>query len=244
VGDWGWLCFYGVWRFSEGGGWFVGVSGRAVLIPLGVTRETIEGVLRGLPRPDVIVVVTVPGYEETKRSIVEALRVAALALGARFYLVVVRPGGVEGALELYRVLRGERPGEVYLVGVTGSRYLFPVLSSVLLRYWRDTGARLWLVHGVEGREYVLEPFAGFFAPAMRISSVQKRLLRIVYESEEAPSGKEFIEKYGFTRSVYYVLADLERKGLLVVRRNRIEKTLPGRLFYALLKASGELEAGE
>lgn len=47
-----------------------------------------------------------------------------------------------------------------------------------------------------------------------------------------------MERHGFTRSVYYVLADLERKGLLRVRRGRIEKTFPGKLVFSLLKASG------
>lgn len=99
---------------------------------------------------------------------------------------------------------------------------------------------MFLVHGVEGERYSIAPLPGFFATAMRISSVQKRLLALIYGSEKRISGKELIKEYGFTRSVYYVLADLERKGLVRVRRNRVERTFPGELVYGLLKASGEV----
>jgi len=215
----------------------------AVVVPVGVTGETVESVLRGLPTPDSIFVVTVPGFEDVKRRIIGVLRSAAEALGSRFYEFTVEPGGVDGLVSLYRALLRERPGVVYLVGLTGSRYLFPLLAAVLLQYWRVSGARVLLVHGVEGGGRSLEPLPGFFAPAMRLSAVQRRLLAIVYGSAGRVSGKDLIERYGFTRSVYYVLADLERKGLLVVRRNRIEKTLPGMLVYRLLEASGEAGDG-
>ena len=184
--------------------------------------------------------VTVPGYEEAKKPIIEALRGAASALGASFYLFIVKPGEVTELVRIYEVLVRVRPSEVYLVGVTGTRYLLPPLATVLLKYWRDTRAEVYLVHGVEGEGYSIEPLPGFFATAMRLSSVQKRLLSIIYGSEGMVSGKELMERYGFTRSVYYVLADLERKGLLVVRRNRIEKTFPGKLVYKLLEVSGEV----
>jgi len=218
------------------------VASTCIIVPVGVTRETVEGLLRGLPRPDIIVVVTVPGYEEAKKPIIEALRGAASALGSKFYEFVIEPGEVSGLVGIYRLLVEEKPGEVYLAGVTGTRYLLPVLAAVVLKYWRDSGARVLLVHGVEGEEYSIEPLPGFFAAVMRLSRVQKRLLGIIYGSGETVSGKELIERYGFTRSVYYVLADLERKGLLRVRRGRIEKTLPGELVYRLLEASGEADS--
>ena len=213
----------------------------AVIVPVGVTRETVEGVLRELPKPDIIIAATVPGYEKAKKPIIETLRGTATALGAKFYLFTARPGEVEDLVSIYKVLMDVRPQKVFLVGVTGTRYLLPVLVTVLLKFWRDARAEVYLVHGVEGERYSIEPLPGFFATAMRLSNVQKRLLSIIYESEKLVSGKELMEGYGFTRSVYYVLADLERKGLLRVRRGRIEKTFPGKLVFSLLKASGGVD---
>lgn len=216
---------------------------RAVVIPIGVTKETVEGVLRDLPKPDIMIVVTVPGYDDVKRPIIEALRATALTLGAKFYTVIITPSETKELVDVYRILVSEKPGEVYLIGITGTRYLLPTLTTVLLRYWRSRNARVYLVHGVEGGEYSVEPLPGFYAVAMRISSLQRRLLEIIYGAEEPVSGKELMEKYGFTKSVYHVLADLERKGLLVVRRGRIEKTFPGRLVHELLKAGGGSDEG-
>jgi len=65
--------------------------------------------------------------------------------------------------------------------------------------------------------------------------VQRKILDIIYSSQKPISGKDLIEKHGFTKSVYYVLADLERKGLLSVRRGAIERTFPGEIFYLMLR---------
>jgi len=212
------------------------MAGRAVVVPVGVTGETIEGLLKSVPRPDLIITVSVPGYEEVKGPIIEGLKAAASAMGARFRSFTVKKGDVEVLVDVYKLLLEERPNEVYLIGVTGSRYLLPLLVMVLLKYWRDAKAVVYLLHGVEGEECEAVPLPGFFAPSMRLSNTQIKLLKIIYSLEGPISGKELIQKYGFTRSVYYVLADMERKGLLFVRRNKIEKTLPGRLMYELLRA--------
>ncbi len=210
-----------------------------VVVPVGVTRETVEGALRSIGVVDVVYAVTVPGYEDVKRPILDSLKGLAVLVGARYYEVVVVPGDVSGFVELYELLVGEAPDPVYLVGVTGSRYLLPPLFMVLLWYWRTTGARVLLLHGIEGEAPSPVPLAGFFAPVMRLSRVQGRILELVYGGEEVVSGKDLKEKYGFSHSVYAVLRDLERKGLLVVRRGRIERTLPGELMYRLYVRGGD-----
>lgn len=208
---------------------------KAVVMPIGVTRETVEGVFRQFESIDLIVTVTMTGYEDIKKPIIGMIKGTAKLTGAKHYTVMVDIGSIAPFVKVYNILSSHRPDTVYLVGVTGSRYLLPPLFTVLLKYWRDTGATIYLLHGVEGEEYQLVQLPGFCSVTMRLSEIQKRILRIIYGSEETLSGKELIERKGFTKSVYYVLQDLEKKGLLVVRRGRIEKTFPGKLVHALLE---------
>lgn len=216
--------------------------GDCILVPVGVTRETVTGILKGEDAAGVecILAVTVPGIEEEKQAIMEGLRVIADMLGARFHSHTITPGDARSVARVYEVLAEEDYDRLIIVGVTGSRYLIPVLFMVALKVWRDKGDRVevLLLHGVEGEEYELVPLAGFAAPAFRISSIQYRILDIVYGSDRELSGKDLIEEYGFTRSVYYVLADLERKGLLKVRRGRIIRTFPGEIFYHMYRSRG------
>ena len=210
--------------------------GDCVVIPIGVTGETVAGILGGSNfRIKCIVAVTVPGFREEKESILQGVEMLSQMLGAELRQVTVVPRDASTIRRVYEVLRGMRFSRLVIVGVTGSRYLLPLLISVALKVWRDRGGdvEVLLLHGVEGEDYTLEPLVGFVAPVLRISGVQQRVLSIVYGSREPVSGKDLIEKHGFTRSVYYVLADLERKGLLRVRRGRIEKTLPGEIYYLL-----------
>ena len=216
--------------------------GDCILVPVGVTRETVTGILKGEDAAGVecILAVTVPGIEEEKQAIMEGLRVIADMLGARFHSHTVTPGDARSVARVYEVLTEEDYDRLIIVGVTGSRYLIPVLFMIALRIWRDKGDKVevLLLYGVEGDEYELVPLAGFAAPAFRISSIQYRILDIVYGSGRELSGKDLIEEYGFTRSVYYVLADLERKGLLKVRRGRIMRTFPGEVFYHMYRNRG------
>ena len=216
--------------------------GDCIIVPVGVTRETVTGILKGEDTAGVecILAVTVPGIEEEKQAIMEGLRVIADMLGARFHSHTITPGDARSATRVYEVLAEENYDRLIIVGVTGSRYLFPLLFMAALRVWRDKGDRVevLLLHGVEGEGYELAPLAGFAAPAFRISSIQYRILDIVYGSGRELSGKDLIEEYGFTRSVYYVLADLERKGLLKVRRGRIIRTFPGEVFYHMYRSRG------
>jgi len=209
-----------------------------LIVPVGVTRETIESIVANGVATDVkfIVAVTVPGFEEVKRPILIGLQVSSRMLGSDFRSVTVSPNDPKSVRELYELLSGLQYSRVVLVGVTGSRYLFPILLTVLLKIWKDRKSRveILLLHGVEGERASLVPLVGFVAPALKISKVQKKVLRVVYGQTGAVSGKDLIERFGFRRSVYYVLADLERKGLLRVRRGRIEKTFTGSLYFSLL----------
>ena len=218
------------------------ILGDCIVMPVGVTGETVTGILKreDAARVECILAVTVPGIEEEKQAIMESLRVIADMLGARFHSHTVTPGDARSAARVYEILAREDYDRLIIVGVTGSRYLLPVLFMIGLKIWRDKGGKVevLLLHGIEGEGYDLAPLAGFAAPAFRISSIQYRILDIVYGSGRELSGKNLIEEYGFTRSVYYVLADLERKGLLKVRRGRIIRTFPGEVFYNMYRSWG------
>ena len=207
-----------------------------LILPIGVKREKVERILAAseVQRVQCIITVTIPGYLEEKKPLIEAAKYLAEMIGASYHEVVFEPRSPEGPLKLYKTLLDEKPSKVILAGVTGSRYLYPLLFQVLLMYWRVSGAEILLQHGVEGGDYSLEPLQGFASPAMRLSRVQQEILRLVYSSTEKLSGKTLIEKYGYTKSVYAVLADMERKGLLRVRRESIERTLPGMVLYMML----------
>ena len=208
-----------------------------LIIPVGVRKEKIKRILETSEASQVecIVTVTITGYESSKTPLIEAARYLAELIGARHEHIVIRPGSAEDPVRLFRLLRTVAPERVVLAGMSGSRYLYPILLQVLLMYWRVSGAMILIQHGVEWGEYRLEPLQGFASPAMKLTRTQIDLLRRIYESSVELSGKLLIEKYGYTKSVYAVLADMERKGLLMVRRGRILKTLPGRLLYAMLR---------
>ncbi len=208
-----------------------------ILVPIGVTKETVERILAksDIDMVKCIIAVTVPGFEKIKEPIIRAIGYLADMLGARLHRILIEPEDPKGARLVLDLLLSERPSTVVFVGITGSRYLYPIITMSLLQYWRLTNAKILLQHGIEGEEPKLIPFPGFFAPAMRISGVQKKVLNIVYSINNTLSGKDLMEKYGFTKSVYAVLEDLERKGLLIVRRGRIERTFPGELLYNIIK---------
>lgn len=213
--------------------------GDCVLLPVGVTESTVEYVLSDRLNLAVscVVAVTVPGMEEEKERIMRGIELLANIINARLHRITVAPWNPESGRELYSIVRKESFERLVIVGTTGTRYLQPILLMVALQVWRERKGKceVLLLQGVEGEEARLVPLLGFLAPAMRISKVQRRLLNIIYSSDRPLSGKELIEKHGFTRSVYYVLADLERKGLVIIRRGAIEKTWPGELFYRLIK---------
>lgn len=212
-----------------------------LIIPIGVTRETVERItsIRGLSNPDVILGVSVKGFEDLKKPIVEGLRIYSRLVGAVFEYLVLEPWSPDNARLVYEFLVRHRPDKIILVGVTGSRHILFLMFPALLRYWKKTSAELLVLHGVEGEETRLEPLIGYLSLGIRITRAQERLLKIIYESEETLSGKTLIEKYGYGRSVYKVLASLEKLGLVKIKRNRIEKTFPGRLVYEIMKVGGD-----
>ncbi len=214
-----------------------------VVIPVGVTKETVSGLLSHVAergRVEGLVAVTTPGFEDVKREIIEALRTSAELLNARFESIIVEFDDEEATAKVYRALKSVGSREVYVSLITGSRYLIPILVQALLRYAYDTGAKVYAVHGIEGEGYRVEPLKGFLV--YKLTREQKRLFKIIYgyQSEELRSKEDLINKYGFSRSVYKALRGLEEKGLITRRRNRILKTFPGKLLYNLLREVGEV----
>lgn len=208
-----------------------------LILPVGVSNYDINPILDGSEGFNIkcIITVTVPGLENEKSRILEGIRTLSMALGINVEHVIIKPWNVDSVKALYNSIMKYNPGKIIVSLATGSRYLYPVLTFVLLKVWRESKRRVEIlaVHGIEGESYRIVEYQGYVSPVFRISSVQRKILKIIYESKEPLSGKDLIEKYGFTRTVYYVLADLERKGLLRVKRGIIEKTWPGYLYYEL-----------
>ena len=214
-----------------------------VIMPVGVTKETVSGLFSRIAersRIEYVLVITTPGYENVKRDIIEALRKSAELLDAGFEVITIGFGDVEASARIYRVLRSIGLREVYVSLVTGSRYLIPIMLQALLRYAHDTGAMVYAIHGIEGESYSIEPLTGF--ATYTLVREQRKLFKLIYEhpGEELRTKEDLVERYGFGRSVYKALRGLKEKGLIIHRRNRISKTFPGKLLYNLLVEAGEI----
>jgi hypothetical protein len=213
------------------------------VLPLGVTGETVRGILEniaGKERIESIIIVTTPGYEDVKKSIIEGVKTMSILLGARFNLLVIGFGDEHASEKIYRAMREAGSGKVYVSFVTGSRYLIPILMQAILRYAHDTGAEVYAIHGIEGGEYRIEPLAGYII--YKLNRTQREVFKLIYEhpGEEVRVKEDLIERYGFGRSIYKVLKGLEEKGLVIHRRNKVLKTYPGKLLYNLLREVGEV----
>ncbi|MEB3691267.1 MAG: hypothetical protein G5Z42_01155 [Caldisphaeraceae archaeon] len=211
-----------------------------IILPIGITRGTIESILSDDSKLNIscITTVTVPGMEEEKERIISGVEILARMINAELHKVTVRPWDPESVKTIYNNIKNRKFNRLIVVGITGTRYLQPILLMVALRMWRELHGKseVLLLQGVEGEEARLVPLLGFIAPALRISRIQRRLIEIVYSSSRPISGKDLIKRQGFTKSVYYVLADLEHKGLLKVKRGIIERTWPGELYYRFMKS--------
>lgn len=132
--------------------------------------------------------------------------------------------------EVLDILLNENPSKVYLIGNTVDVKKMLYTITQLLMYWRVTGAPVYVI--IDGKP---EPLPGYFVPAMRFSKNQFRILKIVYGSDVEVSGKTLITEYSMKFSIYKTLRDLKRKGLLDVKRGRLERTAPGRLLVRLIE---------
>jgi len=215
--------------------------GTCLVVPVGIVREAVESAAGREVVKDIssIVAVTVPGFEEEKKQVIAALELLSKLAGAQLHIATIRPGSAEDVAELYRTLRGLECDRVVLVGTTGSRYLFPVLFMVLLQVWKEKRAEVYILHGVEGEELSLENLAGFAAPALKVSSLQRILLRAIYSSPAAElSIQDLMRELRLGRSAYYALQDLNRKGLVEYRWGKIRRTFAGEVFYRVVICGG------
>jgi len=214
--------------------------GTMVILPLGITKEYVTGILRqnNLGRIEAIVSVTTPGFEETKSDIINALKTTSELLGARYQHIVIGLGDAGASAKIYRIIKNIKPSRIVVSLITGSRYLIPILAQAILRYWKETGVETYMIHGIEGEKWELQPFIGFFT--FHLTREQLRLFKIIYEhpNDYMRTKEDLIEKYRYTKTVYKVLDRLDKKGLIRHKRNRIEKTFPGRLLYNLLREAG------
>ena len=207
-----------------------------LILPIGVTGETVQGILNVVGgSPLDIITVTTAGFEEVKKEIIQGVKRACELIGAEHHHVVVDFGDVSAGVKLYKLLKKLRPSSIVVSGITGSRYLLPLIISVVLRYWYETKVKALLIHGVEGGEWNLTPLTGFFVYDLKRE--QREVFMQIYNNSRnvLRTNEDLIKKYGYGKSIYKVLSKLEEKGLIKRRRNKIEKTLPGRLLYLLLR---------
>lgn len=213
--------------------------GICLIIPVGITKETVSSTLSLSSidgRVSCLVAVTVRGLEDVKREILEGLREASHATGFDYFEFWVDERRVEEfAGKLLNVLLEHRPSRVVLSLISGSRYLIPLLYQVLLYYWGLSGVVPFVLHGVEGGSWRLEPLPGFVTISLPRS--QRRVFLQIYShpGDELRTVEDLIERYSYGRSVYKVLNELERKGLISWRKNRILKTTPGRILFKLMR---------
>ncbi len=216
--------------------------GYCLVLPVGVTPSIVQRVVReaaweGL---DCVVAVTVESIMGAKEDVVEVARREAESVGARFHFYPVDPWEPETLGEAYRVMLGHG-GPFMLSGVTGSRMLLPLLSSMLFRLSTVWGRETRIYQGVEGERYGVEPLQGYLYAGLPLPERQEAALRLVY-SGRAGSPQELARLLGVGRSVYKVIGALAEKGLVSRSRGSLEPTLPGRLLYAMLRVE-EGEAG-
>lgn len=210
-----------------------------LILPIGITGETVQGVLKtigdSLAGLVGIITVTTAGFEEVKREIIQGVKHACELIGAKHYHIIVNFREVGVSAKLYKLLKKLRPERIVISGTTGSRYLFPIVVSAVLRYWYETRAEVLLVHGVEGGKWDLVPLVGFFVYDLKRE--QKEVFMQIYGNSRniLRTNEDLIKKYDYGKSIYKVLSKLEEKGLIKHKRNKIEKTLPGRLLYYLLR---------
>ena len=212
-----------------------------LVMPVGVTWETVEGLLRldvaGRIKC-VLALLISKGYEDKKKEIIGRLGELSGMLGATLYLVEVSMDDLSVPSKIYRVLAKERPARIIVSGLTGSRYLLPIVMQALLFYGLKHGVVPLLVHGVEGNGWRLVPMPGYTYVDLKRS--QRKMFQLIYSSEEEEFRTNmFMKQHHLGRSAYKVLRKLREKGLIETRRNRIRKTIPGKMLYLLLKEAGE-----
>ncbi len=213
-----------------------------LIVPVGVTLETVMEFVEDprISEVSCIIGVTVEGFLDVKEKIFNQLVELAEELGARPYKIVLKllnPGDVSRLMD---ILLRESPRVVMVSLISGSRYLYPVVVQTVLYYVMNYGAKGYMLVGVEGGESELVPLTGFFV--YRLERKQKTLFKQIYEVEGdiIRVREDLILRYGYGRSIYKVIRELERKGLILHGRNIIVKTFPGKVLYEFMR----LEAGK
>ncbi len=229
----------------------------ATIIPFGLTQDTVNALIESVYLEDarVVLLVTIkdrnPGIVETKREILEdAVKLAGrLGKEVRSYWAV--PWTTELHKWIHETLLEIKPEKVTLSGVTGSRYLQPLITQALLAhktYCRPT-IRLQLLHGIEGGPWRVEPLDGYYSlPRLgRREQLVLVTLERLLEGGSPPAVEEIVSGLGnimsrgsggsSAKTVYKVLSSLRRKGL--VSRDPVGRgyvlTMPGRGLATILE---------
>ncbi|MEB3760127.1 MAG: hypothetical protein GSR81_04685 [Desulfurococcales archaeon] len=213
-----------------------------LVVPVGVTLQTVMEFVEDprIGEVSCVIGVTVEGFLDVKEKIFKQLEELVEELGARLYKIVLKPLSPGDVARIMEVLLEESPGIVVVSLLSGSRYLYPVVVQAVLYYVMNNNAKGYMLVGVEGGVSELVPLAGFYV--YRLERRQRVLFEQIYgiEGDVIRVKEDLIMRYGYGRSIYKVIRELERKGLILHGRNIIAKTFPGKVLYRLMK----LEAGK
>ena len=203
----------------------------------GVTREeVVEGFLRQEEMRNVscFIAVAIGDGENreprgAKRGMFQSLKTLAEYMGAKFYEVRTRFGDDRLSKEIFKILFDHKPRVMVLGASTGSRYvLLPTILSILWYQRSCKDCEVKVIHGIGGNGWSIEPLKGFFSTDL--TRGQLRIFKIIYSEAK----EELIQKYELGRSAYKIFRILRNKGLIEWKRNRIRKTLAGRLLFNIL----------
>jgi len=213
-----------------------------LILPVGITRETVEGLLKREELRNVSCIITVliedrenEELMKVKKEILNVLRMLAGFMGAKFYTIWTSFGDEKLSKEIFDVLLIHKPRLIILGAFTGSRYvLLPSILSILWYQKIYGGCDVKIIHGVEGNGWSIEPLRGYFTTDL--TKAQLRIFKLIYsmKKEEIRTKEDLMSQYNLGRSVYKILRALKEKGLIEWRRNRIRKTFPGKLLFNIL----------
>lgn len=220
--------------------------GAVLILPFGVTLETVEGLLRAdfMSGVEVILAVGVRGYpedevfREAKERVVLLIKDLGAFMGAGVRVIWGSMGDYGLPARVFEELRSVGPDAVIVSGVTGSRFVLPPIIMAVLHYCGRAGCRPYLIHGIEGDGWRLVPLRGFF-PQRLPRSALRLFVEIYSRRGEVFNPREILRELGLPQSSYRSFHVLDEAGLIEwVGKGRARKTVPGRMLFELIKVMG------
>ncbi len=220
--------------------------GTVLILPFGVTLETVEGLLRAdfMRGVEVIIAVGVKGYPEdeefrdAKERVISLIKNLGSFMGAGVKIMWAYMDDFGLPARVFEELRSVEPDAVIISGVTGSRFVLLPVTMAVLHYCRRAGCRPYLVHGIEGDGWRLVPLKGFI-PQHLPKSAMRLFMEIYSRKADVFNPRRILEELRLPQSSYRSFHILDEEGLIEwVGRGRARKTVPGKMLFELIKVMG------